>query len=73
VGKSAHGRERWVLQREIRGKAVKQGESPFMVKMRPFIRRLSASQTSEHFLPEVKDGAFCMKILKNKISLVLTK
>jgi arginine/ornithine N-succinyltransferase beta subunit len=60
VGKSAHGRERWVLQREIRGTADKQGKSPFMAKMQPFIRRLSALQTSEHFLPETKDGAFCM-------------
>ncbi len=38
----------------------KQGESPLTAKMRPFIRRLSASQTSEHFLPEIKDVAFCM-------------
>jgi hypothetical protein len=33
------------------GKAAKQGENLFMAKMRPFICRLSASQTSEHFLP----------------------
>jgi hypothetical protein len=32
------------------GKAAKQGKSPFTAKMRPFIRRLSASQISEHFL-----------------------
>jgi hypothetical protein len=32
-------------------KAAKQGESQFMAKMQPFIRRLSASQTSEQFLP----------------------
>ncbi len=33
------------------GKAAKQGENPFTAKMRPFICQLSASQTSEHFLP----------------------
>ncbi len=64
VGKSAHGCERWVLRREIRRKAAKQGKCPFTAKMRPFIRRLSASQTSEHFLLKLKDGAFCMLILK---------
>jgi hypothetical protein len=44
--------------------------------MRPFIRQLSASQAFEHFVPEIKDVAFCMKILKSlkiKIGLVLTK
>jgi hypothetical protein len=40
------------------GKAAKQGKSPFAAKIRPFICRLSASQTSEHFLPEIKDVAF---------------
>ncbi len=40
------------------GEAAKQGESLFTAKMRPFIRRLSASQISEHFLPEIKDVAF---------------
>jgi hypothetical protein len=29
-------------------------------KTQPFIGQLSASQTSEHFLPEVKVVAFCM-------------
>ncbi len=33
------------------GKAAKQDISPFMAKIRPFICRLSASQTSEHFVP----------------------
>jgi hypothetical protein len=33
------------------GKGAKQGENPFTAKMRPFICRLSASQTSDHFLP----------------------
>ncbi len=33
------------------GRAAKQSESPFTAKMRLFICRLSASQTSEHFLP----------------------
>ncbi len=40
------------------GKAAKQGESPFTAKMRPFICRLSASQTFEHFLLEIKDVGF---------------
>ncbi len=31
------------------GKAAKQGESPFTAKMRPFVCRVSASQSSEHF------------------------
>jgi hypothetical protein len=34
------------------GEAAKQGKSLFTEKTRPFIRRLSASQTSEHFLPK---------------------
>jgi hypothetical protein len=59
------------------GKAAKQGEIPFTAKMQLFIRHLSASQTSEHFLPWIKDVAIWMKILKNtnkiKIGLVLTK
>ncbi len=38
----------------------KQGESPLTAKLQPFICRLSASHTSEHFLPEIKDVAFCM-------------
>jgi hypothetical protein len=42
------------------GKAAKQGESHFMAKMRLFLRRLLTSQTSEHFLSEIKDVAFCM-------------
>jgi hypothetical protein len=42
------------------GKAAKQRKGPFTAKNRPFIRRLSASQTSELFLPELKDVAFCM-------------
>ncbi len=42
------------------GEAAKQGKSPFTAKIQPFIRRLSASQTSEFFLPEIKDVAFCM-------------
>ncbi len=33
--------------------------SLFMAKMWSFIRRFSASQTSEHFLPQIKDVAFC--------------
>jgi hypothetical protein len=42
------------------GKAAKQGKSPFTAKIQPFIRRLSASQTSELFMPEIKEVAFCM-------------
>jgi hypothetical protein len=33
-----------------------------MAKMRRFIRQLSASKTSEHFLPELKDVAFCLYV-----------
>jgi hypothetical protein len=40
------------------GKATKEDKSPFTVKIRPFICRLSASQTSELFLPEIKDVAY---------------
>jgi hypothetical protein len=40
------------------GKAAIQGKSPFTAKIRPFICRLSASQTSEHFLPEIKNVGF---------------
>jgi hypothetical protein len=40
------------------GKAAQEGKSPFAAKIRPFICRLSASQTSKIFLPEIKDVAF---------------
>jgi hypothetical protein len=40
------------------GKAAKQGENPFTAKTRPFICRLPALQTSEHFLPFTKDVGF---------------
>ncbi len=43
---------------------ARQSECPFTAKMCPFIHRLSVSQTSEHFLPEVKNVAFCIWILK---------
>ncbi len=33
--------------------------------------QLSASQTSEHFLPEIKDVAFCMYVDSKKFKLVL--
>jgi hypothetical protein len=39
--------------------STKQGKNLFTAKLRLFICCLSASQTSEHFLPEVKDVAFC--------------
>jgi hypothetical protein len=59
------------------GKAAKQSECPFTAKVRPFIQRLSISQTSEHFLPEVRNVAFCILILKSvkilKSAQVLTK
>jgi hypothetical protein len=42
------------------GKAAQQGKSPFTAKIQPFIRRLLASQTSELFVPEIKDVAFSM-------------
>jgi hypothetical protein len=44
---------------------AQQSEHPFTTKMRPFIHRLSVSQTSERFLPEVKNVAFCIWILKS--------
>jgi hypothetical protein len=47
------------------GKAAKQSECPFTAKVQPFIQRLSISQTSEHFLPEVRNVAFCILILKS--------
>jgi hypothetical protein len=55
------------------GEAAKQGESPFSAKMRPFIRRLLASQTSEHLLPKIKDVAFCIDSKKcfKKLKLAL--
>jgi hypothetical protein len=43
------------------GKARNQGEIPFMAKMWLFICQLSASQTSEDFLPKLIDVAFCCK------------
>jgi hypothetical protein len=45
------------------GKATKQNKSLLTVKTRHFIHRLSASQTSEHLLPEVKDVGFCVQII----------
>jgi hypothetical protein len=53
------------------GKAAKEGKSPFMAKIQPFIRRLSASQTSELFFTWNKrcgilyvDAKKCFKKLK---------
>jgi hypothetical protein len=42
----------------VGGKAAEQGESEFMATMWPLICRLSASQTTEHFLPKIKDVEF---------------
>jgi hypothetical protein len=39
---------------------AQQNECPFRAKIQPFIQRLSASQNSEHFLPEIKNVAFFM-------------
>jgi hypothetical protein len=39
---------------------AQQSECPFTAKMHPFIHQLSVSQTSERFLPEVKNAAFCI-------------
>ncbi len=47
------------------GKVTKQGDSPFTAKMCLFINRLLVSQTSERFLLEVKNVAFCIWILKS--------
>jgi hypothetical protein len=51
------------------GEAAKQGKSLFMAKIRRFICRLSASQISEHFLPEIKDVAFCKQMLKSVLKI----
>jgi hypothetical protein len=40
--------------------STEQCKSPFMAKMQPFVCKLLASMTSEHFLFELKDVAFCM-------------
>jgi hypothetical protein len=42
------------------GRHAKQGECLSTTKTWPFIWRLSASQSSEHFLPELKDVAVCI-------------
>jgi hypothetical protein len=44
---------------------AQQIECPYMAKIWLFIWRLSASQTSKHFLPEVRNVAFCILVLKN--------
>jgi hypothetical protein len=43
--------------------ATKQSNNPVEAKTWPFICILSVSQTPEHFLTEVRDVAFCIKIL----------
>jgi hypothetical protein len=40
------------------GESAKQGKNLFTAKMRPFICRLPALQTSEHFLLFIKDVGF---------------
>jgi hypothetical protein len=52
---------------------AQQSECPFTAKVRPFIQRLLTSQTSEHFLPEVRNVAFCILILKSVKILKLAK
>jgi hypothetical protein len=52
---------------------AKQSECLFTAKTQMSIPRLSASQASKHFLLEIKDVAFCLKIFflmykKNQIS-----
>jgi hypothetical protein len=42
----------------VGGIAAKQVKNPFTAKTRPFICRLPALQTSEHFLPFTKDVLF---------------
>ncbi len=45
--------------------ATTQSQNKSRQKMRPFIHRLSVSQTSERFLPEVKNVELCILILKS--------
>ncbi len=45
--------------------ATTQSQNQVAAKMHPFIHRLSVSQTSERFLPEVKNVEFCILILTN--------
>ncbi len=44
---------------------AQQSDCPFTAKVQPFIWQLTAAQTSERFLPEVKNVAFCILILKS--------
>jgi hypothetical protein len=48
-----------------RGKATKQGEKSVHSKNTADYLPILATQASEHFLPELKDVAFCMYILKS--------
>jgi hypothetical protein len=51
------------------GKAAKQSENQVATKTLLFIHRLSVSQASERFLPEVKNVEFCILILKSVIKV----
>jgi hypothetical protein len=48
----------WVAVGGGWGESLQTGQKSVQGKIRPFIRRLSASQTSEHFLSEIKDVAY---------------
>jgi hypothetical protein len=45
--------------------ATTQSQNQVAAKMLPFIYRLSVLQTSERFLPEVKNVELCILILKS--------
>ncbi len=49
--------------------ATTQSQNQVAEKMRPFIHRLSVSQISERFLPEIKNVEFCNLILKSVLKL----
>jgi hypothetical protein len=55
------------------GKAAKQSENQVAAKTLLFIHRLSVSQASEGFLPEVKNVEFCILILKSVIKVKSAK
>ncbi len=42
------------------GEPLNRAKVPFTANIQSLIRRLLPSQASEHFLPELKDVAFCM-------------
>jgi hypothetical protein len=45
--------------------STKQRKNPVAAKSRQFVRQMSVSHASDHFLSELKDVASCMLITKN--------